>query len=101
IMHNLALALLQKGYTVTGSDDHIYEPALSRLQQKGLLPETMGWHPEKISKSLDMIILGMHAKPDNPELLKAKELGLKVLSFPEFIYNESKRKKRVVIAGSH
>ncbi len=101
IMHNLALALLQKGYTVTGSDDHIYEPALSRLKEKGLLPEEMGWHQEKISKKLDMVILGMHAKTDNPELLKARELGLKVLSFPEFIYNESKKKKRVVIAGSH
>ncbi len=101
IMHNLALALAEKGYQVTGSDDHIYEPALSRLQEKGLLPEVLGWHPEKITKKLDMVILGMHAKPDNPELLKSKELGIKVLSFPEFIFNQSKNKKRVVIAGSH
>jgi UDP-N-acetylmuramate: L-alanyl-gamma-D-glutamyl-meso-diaminopimelate ligase len=101
IMHNLALALKEKGYTVTGSDDHIYEPAYSRLEKHGLLPETMGWNPEKITKKLDFVILGMHAKPDNPELKKALELRLKVMSFPEFIYNQSKRKKRVVIAGSH
>ena len=101
IMHNLALALAEKGYQVTGSDDHIYEPALSRLQEKELLPKEMGWFPEKITKKLDMVILGMHAKTDNPELIKAKELGIKVLSFPEFIFGQSKNKKRVVIAGSH
>ena len=101
IMHNLALALKEKGYIVTGSDDHIYEPAYSRLEKQGLLPETMGWNAEKITKKLDFVILGMHAKPDNPELKKALELKLKVMSFPEFIYSQSKQKKRVVIAGSH
>ena len=101
IMHNLALALKEKGYIVTGSDDHIYEPAYSRLERHGVLPDAMGWNAERISKKLDFVILGMHAKPDNPELKKALELKLKVMSFPEFIYNESKRKKRVVVAGSH
>jgi len=101
IMHNLALALQEKGYTITGSDDHIYEPAYGRLEKHGLLPEMMGWNPDKITKKLDFVILGMHAKPDNPELKKALELRLKVMSFPEFIYNQSKKKKRVVIAGSH
>jgi len=101
IMHNLALALKEKGNIVTGSDDHIYEPAYSRLEKQGLLPESMGWNAEKITKKLDFVILGMHAKPDNPELKKALELKLKVMSFPEFIYRQSKRKKRVVIAGSH
>lgn len=100
-MHNLALALHNKGYQVTGSDDEIFEPSKSRLNAKGLLPETFGWYPEKITSSLDAIVLGMHAKADNPELLKAQELGLKIYSYPEFLYEQSKHKTRVVIGGSH
>ena len=100
-MHNLALALHNKGYQVTGSDDTIFEPSKSRLAAKGLLPETFGWYPEKISNRLDAIVLGMHAQEDNPELLKAQELGLKIYSYPEFLYEQSKHKTRVVIGGSH
>ena len=100
-MHNLALALHNKGYKVTGSDDEIFEPSKSRLANKGLLPETYGWFPEKITAHLDAIVLGMHAKQDNPELLKAQELGLKIYSYPEFLYEQSKHKTRVVIGGSH
>ncbi|UMB61967.1 Mur ligase domain-containing protein [Lutibacter sp. A80] len=100
-MHNLALALLQKGYQITGSDDTIFEPSKSRLEKKGLLPKEFGWFPEKITKDLDAIVLGMHAKADNPELLKAKELGVKIYSYPEFLYEQSKDKTRVVIGGSH
>jgi len=100
-MHNLALALHLKGYHVTGSDDEIFDPSKSRLEAKGLLPETFGWFPEKISEDLDAIILGMHAKEDNPELLKAKELGATIYSYPEFLYEQSKNKTRVVIGGSH
>ena len=100
-MHNLALALHNKGYHVTGSDDAIFEPSKSRLDKKGLLPIEMGWFPEKISANIDAIILGMHAKADNPELLKAQELGLKIFSYPEFLYEQSKNKTRVVIGGSH
>ena len=100
-MHNLALALHNKGYKVTGSDDTIFEPSKSRLKVKGLLPETFGWFSEKITKNLDAIVLGMHAKEDNPELLKAQELGLKIYSYPEFLYEQSKHKTRVVIGGSH
>lgn len=100
-MHNLAIALHQKGYKVTGSDDEIFEPSRSRLDSKGLLPTSMGWHPENITTDLDYIILGMHARQDNPELAKANELGIPVLSYPEFIYQQSKDKTRVVIAGSH
>ena len=100
-MHNLALALHQKGYHITGSDDAIYEPSKSRLQSAGLLPEEFGWFPEKITKKIDAIILGMHARVDNPELLKAQELGLKIYSYPEFLYEQSKDKTRVVIGGSH
>ena len=100
-MHNLALALHNKGYKVTGSDDTIFEPSKSRLEVKGLLPETFGWFSEKITKNLDAIVLGMHAKEDNPELLKAQELGLKIYSYPEFLYEQSKHKTRVVIGGSH
>jgi UDP-N-acetylmuramate: L-alanyl-gamma-D-glutamyl-meso-diaminopimelate ligase len=100
-MHNLALALHNKGYHVTGSDDAIFEPSKSRLEKKGLLPNEMGWFPEKITSSIDAIILGMHAKADNPELLKAQELGLKIFSYPEFLYEQSKNKTRVVIGGSH
>ncbi len=100
-MHNLALALHNKGYQVTGSDDTIFEPSKSRLEVKGLLPETFGWFPEKVTGNLDAIVLGMHAKADNPELLKAQELGLKIYSYPEFLYEQSKHKTRVVIGGSH
>lgn len=100
-MHNLALALHQKGYQVTGSDDAIFEPSKSRLAAKGLLPEVLGWFPEKINTHLDAIILGMHAKADNPELLQAQNLGLKIYSYPEFLYEQSKNKTRVVIGGSH
>jgi len=100
-MHNLALALFQKGYVITGSDDAIFEPSKTRLEQKGLLPEVMGWFPEKITSKLDAVILGMHAKSDNPELKKAQELGIKIYSYPEFLYEQSKDKTRVVIGGSH
>lgn len=100
-MHNLALALYHKGYEVSGSDDEIFEPSRSRLEKYGLLPESTGWNPDKINADLDYIILGMHARKDNPELLRAQELGLKVYSYPEFIYEQSKDKTRVVIAGSH
>ncbi|MGB3151102.1 MAG: Mur ligase family protein [Maribacter sp.] len=100
-MHNLALALEHKGYTITGSDDVIFEPSKSRLAAKGLLPDSFGWYPEKIHKGLDAIVLGMHAKADNPELLKAQELGITIYSYPEFLYEQSKDKTRVVIGGSH
>lgn len=100
-MHNLALALHKKGYLVTGSDDAIFEPSLSRLKKYNLLPEEMGWFPEKITTDLDAVILGMHAKADNPELLKAQALGVKIYSYPEFLYNQSINKTRVVIGGSH
>lgn len=100
-MHNLALALHNKGYQVTGSDDEIFEPSKSRLNAKGLLPNEFGWFPEKITSDLDAVILGMHAKADNPELLKAKELGITIYSYPEFLYEQSKEKTRVVIGGSH
>lgn len=100
-MHNLAIALHLKGYNVSGSDDEIFEPAKSRLQKYGILPDSMGWFPEKITSQLDAIILGMHARIDNPELLKAKELGIKIYSFPEFLYEQSQNKKRIVIGGSH
>jgi UDP-N-acetylmuramate: L-alanyl-gamma-D-glutamyl-meso-diaminopimelate ligase len=100
-MHNLALALHNKGIKVTGSDDAIFEPSKSRLDKKGLLPETLGWFPEKITTDIESVILGMHAKADNPELLKAQELGLKIYSYPEFLYEQSKNKTRVVIGGSH
>ncbi len=100
-MHNLALALEHKGYHITGSDDVIFEPSKSRLEAKGLLPEHFGWFPEKIHDQLDAVILGMHAKPDNPELLKAQDMGLKIYSYPEFLYEQSKYKTRVVIGGSH
>ncbi|SNR45864.1 UDP-N-acetylmuramate: L-alanyl-gamma-D-glutamyl-meso-diaminopimelate ligase [Lutibacter agarilyticus] len=100
-MHNLALALFQKGYVITGSDDTIFEPSKSRLDNCGLLPQEFGWFPDKITTDLDAVILGMHAKPDNVELLKAQELGLKIYSYPEFLYEQSKDKTRVVIGGSH
>ena len=100
-MHNLALALHDKGYLISGSDDAIYEPSKSRLESSGLLPAQMGWFSEKITSDLDAVILGMHAKKDNPELLRAQELQLKIYSYPEFIYEEAKEKTRVVIGGSH
>ena len=100
-MHNLALALEHKGYVITGSDDVIFEPSKSRLAAKGLLPVAFGWFPEKITSDLDAIVLGMHAKADNPELLKAQELGITIYSYPEFLYEQSKNKTRVVIGGSH
>lgn len=100
-MHNLAIALHKKGYQVTGSDDEIFEPSKSRLSQHGLLPQTFGWQPENISLELDAVILGMHARADNPELLKAQELGLKIFSYPEYLYEQTKTKKRAVIGGSH
>ncbi len=100
-MHNLALALRKKGYIVSGSDDEIFEPSKSRLQKAGILPEKMGWFPEKITSEIDAVILGMHARKDNPELLKAQEIGLNIYSYPEYLYEQSKKKTRVVIAGSH
>lgn len=100
-MHNLAIALRRKGYKITGSDDEIFEPSKSRLANNGILPEKMGWHESNISGDVDAIILGMHARKDNPELLKAQELGLKIYSYPEFIYEQSKDKTRIVIGGSH
>lgn len=100
-MHNLAIALKDKGYQVTGSDDAIFEPSKSRLEKKGIMPQEMGWFPEKITPDIDAVILGMHAHQDNPELARAKELGLKIYSYPEFLYEQSKNKTRVVIAGSH
>lgn len=100
-MHNLAIALRKKGYLVSGSDDEIFEPSRSRLEKYGILPKKQGWFPEDITREIDTVILGMHAKADNPELLKARDLGLRILSFPEYLYEQTKNKKRVVIAGSH
>lgn len=100
-MHNLALALNEKGYKVTGSDDEIFDPSKSRLQKKGLLPAQFGWYPDKISNKLDAVILGMHAKEDNPELAKAKALNIPIFSYPEFLFDQAKDKTRVVIGGSH
>ena len=100
-MHNLAIALHKKGYQVTGSDDTIHDPSKSRLEKYGLLPKEFGWFPEKINTDVDTIILGMHAKIDNPELLKAQAIGLKIYSYPEFLFEQSKDKTRVVIGGSH
>lgn len=100
-MHNLAIALSRKGYKVTGSDDEIFEPSRTRLANQGILPEQLGWNSELITNELDAVILGMHAREDNPELLKAKELGLPIYSYPEYLYEQSKNKKRVVIGGSH
>lgn len=101
VMHNLAIELHLKGFAVTGSDDEIYEPSASRLAQYDLLPAVTGWFPEKITSDLDAVILGMHARQDNPELARAKELGIKVYSYPEYIFEQSQSKQRVVIAGSH
>jgi len=100
-MHNLALALHNKGIHVSGSDDAIFEPSKSRLNKAGILPNSLGWFPEKITKDLKAVILGMHAKKDNPELIQAQKLGIPVYSYPEYLYEQSKEKTRVVIAGSH
>ena len=100
-MHNIAIALHTKGHSITGSDDEIFDPSKSRLAAHGLLPEKAGWYQEKITDDIDMVILGMHAREDNPELIKAQELGLRILSFPEFLYEQTKYKKRIVIGGSH
>jgi UDP-N-acetylmuramate: L-alanyl-gamma-D-glutamyl-meso-diaminopimelate ligase len=101
VMHNMALAMKNKGYVVTGSDDEINEPSRTRLQKQGLLPEKDGWFPEKLDKSYDAVILGMHAREDNPELIRAKELGLRIFSYPEYMYEQTKDKIRVVVGGSH
>ncbi len=100
-MHNLAIALHKKGYQVTGSDDEIFEPSKGRLAKYGLLPATEGWDPGRITREVDTILLGMHAKADNPELLRAREMGIKIYSYPEYLFEQSKDKKRVVIGGSH
>lgn len=101
-MHNLAMAVAGKeGYVVTGSDDEIFDPALTHLRDAGLLPAEMGWHPEHITRDIDAIILGMHAREDNPELVRARELGLKIYSFPEYLYEQTKDKIRIVVGGSH
>ena len=100
-MHNLALALHLKGDTVTGSDDVIFDPSKTRLEARGILPKAFGWYPDKITSNLDAVVVGMHAKADNKELLKAQDLGLKIYSYPEFLYEQSKFKTRVVIGGSH
>ena len=100
-MHNLAIALSRKGAEVSGSDDEIFEPSRSRLDKQGILPAQIGWFPEKITAELDAVILGMHAREDNPELLKAKELGLPIYSYPEYLYEQGKDKHRIVIGGSH
>ena len=100
-MHNLAIALHKKGYHITGSDDEIFEPSKSRLNKYGLLPQKTGWQPELMSSKNDVIILGMHAHPDNPELRRAQELNLKIYSYPEYLYEQTKDKTRVVIGGSH
>ena len=101
VMHQLAIALHQKGYVVTGSDDEIFEPAASNLEKEGILPAEKGWFPAQITPDIDAVILGMHAKEDNTELAKAKESGLKIYSFPEYIFQQSLHKKRIAIAGSH
>ncbi len=101
VMHQLAIALKHKGYEITGSDDEIFEPAASNLKKEGIFPVQIGWFPENITPKIDIIILGMHAKADNPELKRAVELGLKVFSFPEYIFLESLHKKRIAVAGSH
>ncbi|MDF3026146.1 MAG: UDP-N-acetylmuramate--L-alanine ligase [Fluviicola sp.] len=100
-MHNLAIALSRKGANVSGSDDEIFEPSRTRLEKQGILPDTIGWFPEKVSADLDAVILGMHAREDNPELLRAKELNIPIYSYPEYLYEQSKNKYRIVIGGSH
>ena len=101
-MHNLAIAISKKNnFEVTGSDDEIFEPSRSRLKEHGLLPEELGWFPERIHKGLQAVILGMHATEDNPELIRAKQLGLKIYSFPEYLYQQTRSKTRIVVGGSH
>lgn len=100
-MHNLAIALSRKGVNVTGSDDEIFEPSRTRLEKQGILPAEIGWFPSKITSETSAVILGMHARADNPELAKAKELNIPVFSYPEYLYEQSKSKKRIVIGGSH
>lgn len=101
-MHNLAMAVASKqGYTVTGSDDEIFDPARTHLRDAGLLPAELGWHPERITPDIDAIILGMHAREDNPELVRARELGIRIYSFPEYLYEQTKDKVRIVVGGSH
>jgi UDP-N-acetylmuramate: L-alanyl-gamma-D-glutamyl-meso-diaminopimelate ligase len=100
-MHNLAIALKRKGFLVTGSDDEIFEPSKTRLQREGILPDSIGWKAERIHQTLDAVILGMHARADNPELLKAKEMNIPIYSYPEYLYEQGKGKQRVVIGGSH
>jgi UDP-N-acetylmuramate: L-alanyl-gamma-D-glutamyl-meso-diaminopimelate ligase len=101
VMHNLAIALHKKGYHVTGSDDEIFEPSKTHLEKYGLLPANFGWNAGSITADIDAVILGMHAKSDNPELLEAEKLGLKIMSFPEYLFEQTKNKKRIVVAGSH
>jgi UDP-N-acetylmuramate: L-alanyl-gamma-D-glutamyl-meso-diaminopimelate ligase len=101
VMHQLAIALHKKGHKITGSDDEIFDPARGNLASEGLLPTSIGWNSELITNNLDAVILGMHARENNPELLKAQELALPIYSFPEYIYRESLQKKRVVVGGSH
>jgi len=100
-MHNLAIALSRKGTIVTGSDDEIFEPSRTRLEKQGILPEKIGWEAARISTTIDAVILGMHAREDNPELIRAKELNIPIYSYPEYLYEQSKNKIRVVIGGSH
>lgn len=101
VMHNLAIALKSKGYAVSGSDDEIFEPSRSRLAAHGLLPDDDGWHPSRVTPDLDAVILGMHATQDNPELQRAKQLGLKIYSFPDYLYQQTAHQKRIVVGGSH
>ncbi|HYG17746.1 MAG TPA: Mur ligase family protein [Ohtaekwangia sp.] len=101
VMHNLAVALKRDGHDVTGSDDEIFEPSRSTLAKHGLLPDKDGWNPDRIHAGIDIVVLGMHAQRDNPELVRAQELGLHIVSFPDYIFEQSKNKQRIVIAGSH
>jgi len=100
-MHNLAIALTKNGYRISGSDDEIFEPSRSRLKKYRILPKKEGWYPDRIVPDLDAVVLGMHAREDNPELVRAKELGIKIYSYPEYLYEQSRDKKRIVIGGSH
>ena len=101
VMHALALALKQNGHIVTGSDDEIFEPAKSNLHKEGLHPDSEGWNPDRITTDIDTVILGMHATSDNPEVLRAQELSIPIMSFPEYVYSISQNKQRIVIGGSH
>ena len=101
VMHNLALALQTNGHDVSGSDDEIFEPSRSRLENQGILPSEIGWNKDRINEHLEAVILGMHARADNPELLEAKRLSIPIFSYPEYLFEQSKSKKRIVIGGSH